>query len=89
MAVDPAAEKDLERLHPRERKGVLARLEGLADDPRPANSEELRGDLKGIRRMRIGSYRVAYMVDDKTLRVRVWAVASRERFYELVRIRRT
>jgi mRNA interferase RelE/StbE len=88
VVIDPGALKDLEGLHPRDRQRIVARLEGLADDPRPANTEELRGDLKGLRRMLIGDYRAAYLVDDSARRIRVWAVASRETFYQHVRIRR-
>jgi len=78
----PQAEKDLLALPAGVRKRLLARIEALADDPRPHESWLLRGRLRAYRRMRVGHYRICYMVDDKARRVRVVEVGHRSRVYD-------
>ena len=83
-----AASKDLEGLHPRIRDRVMLRLKLPCDDPRPHGSEHLKGNLKGLRRLRVGEYRASYTVDDDAGFVLVVAVGPRGAFYEQLRRRR-
>ena len=53
----------------------------LADEPRPPGAEALQQNLKGILRVRVQDYRIAYEVIDAEQRVIVWQVASRHEFY--------
>ncbi|MEU6182595.1 type II toxin-antitoxin system RelE family toxin [Streptomyces coeruleorubidus] len=47
---------------------VLDAIDKLADDPRPAGSVPYGLD---IRRLRVGDYRVMYVIDDKTIHILV------------------
>ena len=55
--------KDLRGLPEDARQRVWARIKSLADDPQPPGVEFLKGKLKGLRRVRVGGYRVGYTVE--------------------------
>jgi mRNA interferase RelE/StbE len=77
--------KDLRRLPPPQANSILTRVENLGRDPRPAASQELRGELRGLRRLRVGDYRVAYAVRDDAEVVEVWLIGHRRDLYERLR----
>jgi len=64
------------------RTRILKQLRRLAQRPYPSNSRRLSGDLRGIVRLRVGDYRVAYRVLDDEGRIRVLAIAHRAKFYD-------
>lgn len=49
--------------------------------PYPRDSRELAGELEGLRRIRVGDYRVLYGVDDGVLIIEVVRVAHRREVY--------
>ncbi len=52
----------------------------MYDDPRPHNSRKLvGGDVKW--RIRIGSYRILYEIDDSTKTVKIYRIAHRREVY--------
>jgi mRNA interferase RelE/StbE len=79
---DPATEKALLALPNEAREAIMLRVTALADDPRPPTTQMLTGTLRGLRKMRVGDYRVAYAVDDKANTITVAAVGHRSRFYQ-------
>lgn len=79
---EEAAVADLERLPPDLRRRLLSRLEALATDAQPQNQKDLSGDLKGLRSLRLGSYRAGYVVDDRAKVVTVWRIGHRSTFYK-------
>ena len=52
----------------------------LAKSPYPEGLEPIKSK-EGLRRIRVGNYRVVYLVDDKTRRVTVTAVGDRNDIY--------
>jgi mRNA interferase RelE/StbE len=76
----PSARKEVRRLDPSVRRRVITAIEALADDPRPPGSVTLTGS-PGWRRIRIGSYRVIYDINDRALVVLVLRVGSRGSVY--------
>ena len=77
-----SAERDLHALPRDVQERVMVRVEALAETPRPPSSAPLKGTLTGLRRVRVGDYRIAYLVDDVEGTVGVVAVGHRSRFYE-------
>lgn len=75
----PAARKKLSRLP----KGVYGRVRdrvtGLEDNPRPPNARKLVGSEEW--RLRIGRWRVVYLVDDAKRRVYITVIAHRRDVY--------
>ena len=55
-----------------------ARIDALAEDPRPPFATPLRWGLKGLWKIRIGDYRVAYTVQDEKLIVLVVGAGDRK-----------
>lgn len=67
-------------------KDMLARLRQktneLEQNPRPAGAIKLTGNFQGGYRIRVGSVRVLYSVDDKERTVRIFDVEPRDKAYE-------
>jgi mRNA interferase RelE/StbE len=65
--------------------GLLSRLvpkmEGLGANPRPSGCKKLRG-YKDQWRIRIGDYRVVYIIDDHRKKVSITRIAHRKDVYE-------
>ena len=75
-----SARKAIDRIPQRKaRQRVEDRIEALADDPRPADSLPLQGELGVYRRVREGSYGIVYEVRDEDLVVLIMLVAQREK----------
>jgi mRNA interferase RelE/StbE len=76
-----SARKELEALDPPLVARILARIEALADEPRPPGCRKLRG-AKNLWRLRVRDYRVIYAVSDRERVVDVVAVRHRREAYE-------
>lgn len=71
--------KDLRGLPKQDVKRILLRIRSLADDPRPEGCEKLSGQERY--RIRQGSYRVVYAIEDSRLIVLIVKVAHRRHVY--------
>ncbi len=60
---------------------AVRRLEALAGNPRPAGCKKLKG-YKDQWRIRVGDWRVVYIIDDATKVVSVTRIAHRREVYE-------
>jgi mRNA interferase RelE/StbE len=80
IVLTKAAERGLERLPRAVLRRVDAKILTLADDPHPPGSKKLVGQHE-INRVRVGSYRILYQVDDDRLTVLVIAVGKRGDIY--------
>jgi len=76
----PPARKEARKLDPTVRRRVIAAVEKLADNPRPAGSIPLVGS-PGWSRIRVGDYRVIYDIQDSALVVLVLRVGGRGDVY--------
>jgi mRNA interferase RelE/StbE len=61
-------------------KDVLAKMRALSVDPRPPGTEALRGYSPWMR-VRVGDYRIVYVVDDEALVVTIGTVGHRREVY--------
>ncbi len=77
----PSARRELERLSDRLIARLMPKIEGLAADPRPTGCRKLRG-YKDLWRVRVGDYRVVFIIDDDHKTVSVTRVAHRREVYE-------
>lgn len=74
-----SAQKELDRLPDDIANRILARLAGLATNPRPADVKKLKG--RDAWRIRVGDYRVIYEIHDRVLQVIVITVGHRREIY--------
>jgi len=74
-----SVKKDLRGIPKKDIRRILARIEALADDPRPPGAEKLTG-LERYR-VRQGAYRILYEVQDQRLVVVVVKVGHRRDVY--------
>jgi mRNA interferase RelE/StbE len=74
-----AAEKDMDKLPATIHARVSTRILSLEDNPRPRGTKKLSG--REEYRLRIGEYRVLYIVDDNNGIVTVFAVSHRREVY--------
>jgi mRNA interferase RelE/StbE len=80
VIIKPSAEKSLDRLSSKLRFRIVNALEELRENPRPRGVVKLSG-TDDLWRIRIGSYRVVYAIDDERLIILVVRVAHRKDVY--------
>lgn len=74
-----SAEKELRELPGNAHDRIIEALLSLKDNPLPRNAKKLHGP-EGMR-LRVGNYRVLYIVDDAKKRIEVISVADRKEVY--------
>lgn len=79
VVIKRSAAKELEDVPRKDRQKLIAKIQSLASDPRPEGSEKLAGQDRY--RIRHGSYRVLYEIDDAVVIVTVVRVAHRREAY--------
>lgn len=75
----PSVAKDLRDIPQTDMRRILARIETLRDDPRPAGSEKLSAQERY--RLRQGNYRILYTVADAEVVVEIVKVGHRREIY--------
>lgn len=79
VRIKRSAAKELGRIAKPDRLRLIAAIDGLAQGPR--GGKALKGGLSGLRRIRVGDYRVLYEVSDEELQVLVVRVRLRREVY--------
>ena len=74
-----SAEKELVRLPEVIHDAVIEKLLALAENPRPSWVKKLRG--RAGYRVRVGDYRIVYLIEDAAQIVRVLSIAHRRDVY--------
>jgi mRNA interferase RelE/StbE len=77
----PAARRQLRKLAPKAQKQVKELIDMLAENPRPTGYKVLKGDLKGLLRVRTGDFRVIYTIKDDLLLVIILKIGDRRSVY--------
>jgi len=73
--------RDLERVPAKTATQIAATIDRLAGDPRPRGVESLSG-WPGYYRIRVGQYRVVYVIDDEARTVILTTAGHRRDVYE-------
>jgi mRNA interferase RelE/StbE len=80
VSIKRSAVKEIEAIpQKKERQRIIRRIGQLAEDPRPPGSKKLSGNDKY--RVRQGSYRIVYSIEDNELIVVVVKVRHRKNVY--------
>ena len=80
VSLRASAEKELQELSTKVVRRILPRLELLAAVPRPPGCKKLKGGDKEWR-IRVGDYRIVYVIDDAARTVDVTRIAHRRDVY--------
>ena len=79
IRIKRSAARDLRRVPREDRQRIIRAIDHLAEQPLAGNV--LKGGLRGLRRVRVGRYRVVYEVLDDELVVLVIRVSHRREAY--------
>ena len=74
-----SAEKELDRLPVEVHDRIVKRLISLRNNPRPPGTKKLFG-REGYR-IRVGNYRILYIINEKEKKVEIVSVAHRKEVY--------
>lgn len=76
----PKAERAFLSLTFKLQRQLAPRIEALAKDPRPRGAKNLAGE-EDLYRLRVGEYRVLYVIRDRELVILIVAMGSRRDIY--------
>jgi len=79
IRIKESAARELRRVAKPDRTRIVAAIDRLAETPHLGAA--LKGDLRGLRRLRAGDYRIVYEIRDEELVVLVVRVAHRRDAY--------
>lgn len=81
LEIKQSAQKELDALDDALFPRLDRKIQALADDPRPSGCKKLKG-YKDQWRVRIGDWRVLYIIDDVEKLVMITRIAHRREVYE-------
>lgn len=79
VRIKSSAARELDRLPRDARERLITAIDGLGEQP--LAGALLKGGLRGLRRLRVGNYRIVYEILDDDLVVLVIRVAHRREAY--------
>jgi mRNA interferase RelE/StbE len=79
IRLKPSAEKEMDRLPGSAFDRVAAAILALEDAPRPPGCKKLRG--LDEYRVRVGPYRILYLIDDRSKQIEIVSVGHRREVY--------
>ena len=79
LRIKRSASRELARAPRSDRRRIIRAIDGLAEHPLAGSA--LKGELRGLRRLRVGDYRIVYEVLADRLVILVVRVAHRREAY--------
>ena len=79
LRIKRSASRELARAPRSDRRRIVHAIDGLAEHPLAGSA--LKGELRGLRRLRVGDYRIVYEVLADRLVILVVRVAHRREAY--------
>lgn len=81
VLIKASAGKDIEAVGTKtDRRRIVGRIQALSANPRPQGSEKLAGYTDRYR-VRQGSYRIVYLIDDTRREVTIFKIGHRKDVY--------
>ncbi len=80
VTITSRAERELRRLDRPVKNRIVTAILSLGSDPRPSGCLKVKSE-EGVWRVRIGDWRVGYIIDDEKREVVVIRVGHRSEFY--------
>jgi mRNA interferase RelE/StbE len=82
LTIGAQAERELRKLPTDAQARIAAAILALQEQPRPSGSGKLSGEFAGSWKLRVGQYRVLYLIDDTQERVTIFKVGPRASVYK-------
>ena len=79
IQIKKSALRELHKLPESDRPRLIAAIDQLAEHPHAGKL--LKGDLSGLRRLRVGDYRIIYEVDEEEVLILILRAAHRKNIY--------
>ena len=79
---DSRVKKDFKSIQAQDIKRIKSAISELEKNPRPDGCTKLKGDKHDYYRIRVGKYRVIYLIEDEILLVLVVRVGHRKEIYK-------
>ena len=79
IRIKASALRELQRIERSDRERLVAAIDRLAENPFAGSA--LKGELRGLRRIRVGDYRLIYELQERDLVVLVLRAAHRREAY--------
>ena len=79
LKIKQSAFKELKRLGKKDRNRIVEAVDQLAEQPHAGKL--LKGGFSGLRRIRIGSYRIIYEINEGEVLILVLRIAHRKEVY--------
>ncbi|WPP48385.1 type II toxin-antitoxin system RelE family toxin [Catalinimonas niigatensis] len=73
--------KAIRQLNKKDIPHIIEKAESLAKDPRPEGSKKLSGIQEDFWRIRVGNYRIIYLIKDEIKIVKITKVGHRKDIY--------
>lgn len=80
ILLEQAAQRDLKKLTANSFQKIIMEIKALTEDPRPANCRKIVGTLHDWR-IRVGTFRIIYEIDDKSKVIKIMRVRHRREVY--------
>jgi mRNA interferase RelE/StbE len=80
VLLEQSAERDLKRLPSADFQRLISHIKALAENPRPSNCRKITGS-KNDWRIRVGTYRAIYEIDEKAKAVKILRIRHRREAY--------
>ncbi len=74
--------KEIRQLNKKDIPLIVEKAASLEQDPRPDGSKKLSGIREDFWRVRVGNYRIIYLIEDKIKVVKVTKVGHRKNIYK-------
>jgi mRNA interferase RelE/StbE len=78
IEIRPSVLKELARIPQADRARIRTAIDAPADEPRPSGCVPIKAAARGSYRIRVGRYRVVYLVRDDMVQVMVMRIAKRD-----------
>ena len=79
LKIKQSAFKEIQRLDKADRKRLVEAIDNLTDNPHVGKL--LKGEFSGLRRIRVGSFRVIYEINEGEVIVLILRIAPRNKGY--------
>ncbi len=74
--------KELTHLPAKVNIRIASAIDQLAIDPRPVGSKKLKGEKEYLWRIRVGDYRVIYLIEDTIRIIEIRKIGNRRDIYQ-------